>query len=72
MLVFALPILAPLPPGSNFVLGLPLLAITGTVDARPQHLVASRHDRAQAGAARRLRARSSARLPIASNGSRNT
>lgn len=28
MLVFALPILAPLPPGSNFVLGLPLLAIT--------------------------------------------
>lgn len=29
MLVFALPILAPLPPGSNFVLGLPLLAITG-------------------------------------------
>jgi hypothetical protein len=29
MLVFALPILAPLPPGSNFVLGIPLLAITG-------------------------------------------
>jgi hypothetical protein len=29
MLVFALPILAPLPPGSNFVLGVPLLAITG-------------------------------------------
>lgn len=28
ILVFALPILAPLPPGSNFVLGLPLLAIT--------------------------------------------
>jgi hypothetical protein len=28
MLVFALPILAPLPPGSNFVLGVPLLAIT--------------------------------------------
>jgi hypothetical protein len=28
MLVFALPILAPLPPGSNFVLGIPLLAIT--------------------------------------------
>lgn len=28
MLMFALPILAPLPPGSNFVLGLPLLAIT--------------------------------------------
>lgn len=28
MLIFALPILAPLPPGSNFVLGLPLLAIT--------------------------------------------
>lgn len=28
MLVFAVPILAPLPPGSNFVLGLPLLAIT--------------------------------------------
>lgn len=28
MLVFALPILAPLPPGSNFVLGLPLLLIT--------------------------------------------
>jgi hypothetical protein len=28
MLVFALPILAPLPPGSNFVLGLPLLATT--------------------------------------------
>ena len=29
MLMFALPILAPLPPGSNFVLGIPLLAITG-------------------------------------------
>lgn len=28
MLVFALPILAPLPPGSNFILGLPLLLIT--------------------------------------------
>jgi hypothetical protein len=28
ILVFALPILAPLPPGSNFVLGLPLLLIT--------------------------------------------
>jgi hypothetical protein len=28
MLVFALPILAPLPPGANFVLGVPLLLIT--------------------------------------------
>lgn len=28
ILVFAIPILAPLPPGSNFVLGIPLLAIT--------------------------------------------
>lgn len=31
MLMFALPILAPLPPGSNFVLGLPLLAITAQI-----------------------------------------